>query len=298
MSSSAKLSWPFESWSSHLWRRFWSIECVFAGWNMSLCLDLAELPHAVRTRDPVVKLSSSLCHLLLNLVYPSFSLRSFLSWSCLISSFHCSCHLYRLLELLVLGTPLRVLLLLIFLASLFRWKSFLHQWLGCKFQANFRLAWTRGFMTKKFSLVHRCLAVPAWPSNFFYLTTDASLLHLVSHSKAILLLFVDCLLFLFTKFALGLCSTFNLEVYISPRHLIFLAIFVCCRWSKFGLELSFLLLFLLSISWVLHRHCLNMFLGFLFLITKHIIVCHFPFMPENQWFARFAWLLVDLKGSR
>ena len=154
-------------------------------------------------------------------------------------------------------------------------------------------------MTKKFPLVHRCFAVPAWPSNFFHLTADTSLLHLVSHSKAILLLFVDCFLFLFTKFALRLGSTFNLEVYISPRHLIFLSIFVCCRWSKFGLELSFLLLFLLcSISWVLHWHCLNMFLWFLFLISEHIIVCHSPFMPENQWFARFAWFLVDLKGCR
>ena len=121
MSSSAKLSWPFEPGSSHLWWRFWSVECVLACWNMSLCLDLPELSHAVRTRNSIVELSCSLCHLLLYLVYPSLCLRSCLSCSCLVDSFHRSCHLYSLLELLVLGTPLRVLLLLISLTSLFCW---------------------------------------------------------------------------------------------------------------------------------------------------------------------------------
>ena len=154
-------------------------------------------------------------------------------------------------------------------------------------------------MTEKFPLVHWCLTVPTWPCNFFYLTAYARLLHLVSHTKAIRLLLIDCLLFLFTKFALGLCFTFDLEVYISPRHLILLTIFVCCRRSKFGLESSFLLLFLLSsISWVLHRHCLYMFLWFFFLVSEYIIICHFPFMPKNQWLARFAWLLMDLECSR
>ena len=154
-------------------------------------------------------------------------------------------------------------------------------------------------MTEKFPLVHRSLAVSTWPSNFFYLTADARLLHLVSHTKAIRLLLIDRLLFFFTKFALGLCSTFDLEVYISPRHLILLTIFVCCRWSKFGLKSSFLFLFLLSsIAWMLYRHCLYMFLWFLLLISEYIIVCHFPFMPENQWLARFAWLLMNLECSR
>ena len=154
-------------------------------------------------------------------------------------------------------------------------------------------------MTEKFPLVHWCPAIPALPSNFFNLTADASLLHLISHSKAILLLFVNRLLFLSTKFALCLCFTFDLKVHISPRHLILLTIFVCCRWSEFGLELCFLLFFLLcSISWVLYWHCLNMFLWFLFLITEHIIICHFPFMPKDQWLAGFARLLMNLESSR
>ena len=112
--SSSQIGRPFQGRllrSTELRGRLRSIEGILTRWNMSLCYDFWELSHAIRTRHSVIEGCSRRCLLLLDLIDSLLRLDSLLATVCSLGCFHGSCHLNRLLELSMLGSPLALLFL-------------------------------------------------------------------------------------------------------------------------------------------------------------------------------------------
>ena len=155
---------------------------------MSFCCLLGEFPHAVGARHSVIKCLCSHSLLLLKLIYSPIRYDQVMS-SRVLSLFHCSRHLYSLLQLVMPRPPI-VWLSRFVLRLTDRCDPFpsliLHQ--RCSFSdldhlhLHFWLMATRGLMGEKFAFRHRLAAVPALPADIVHFTNSGGL-RLVIHSK-------------------------------------------------------------------------------------------------------------------
>ena len=197
-----------------------------------------------------------------------------------------SCHLDCLLELLMLCSPLILRLLILDLASGLQTTRLCDLWLRLELKTHFWFAWTCCLVAKEFALVHGCFAIAALPRDFIHFSTYTSMLHFITHTE---LLLTCSFLFQSLKFALGLFSGRDLEIYVCLRHLVFLRIFRGSGWPQSRLKLwcLFLFLSLFEQALMLYWHGLCMILRLLLRVAEYILCCHSAFMSQDEG---FSWL--------